>query len=277
MAAAETAPPPPAEQPYRPADGRPAPVTCAPEGRELYVDGRLALRECGPRKTVYLSPGVHKLTLRGGGCPETRASFVEVPAKGRIKPIEIRGECKSNCVDSIRSRLASDARLSESELTCLKRAGSGDRRYIEAKLMLAHVYAKQGQAQQAEQVLGEALKTRSGRSDPELRVRLAELLGKRKELERASKEAEAAWRYRMKFRGSRTQRERWILNTLKLRAGIFEQLFYAEEEVAYYTKAVATYTDLERTARQSQNTDMARYARAALSRVELQRRRLDGE
>ena len=270
-------PPPPQLEPVRPRDGRKATVTCDPAGLDLYVDGKLALRDCRRRSTVYLSPGVRKLTLSGPDCAETRPKFIEVGAKGRIPAIKILGQCRSDCLDGIRQQLARSAKLREGELACLKRATSAQADYIEAKLMLAHVYATQGQSKQAERVLTDALGTRQGRSDPELRVRLAELLGKRKELERASKEAEAAWRYRMKFRGTRAQREQWILNTLKLRAGFFEQLFYAQEEVVYYDKAISTYNDLERTARQSRNSTMAGYARTARERVKVQRRRLDGE
>ncbi len=271
----ESAPPP--DQPIRPANGRAATVSCEPPGLDLYVDGQLALRACGPKSTAYLAPGVRKLTLSGPECAETLPTFVEVPARGRIKPIKAAGACRSNCIDQVRSQAQSGRKLSESDLGCLKGVSASAAHYLEAKLLLAHVYTAQSQIRQAERVLSQALETRRGRSDPELRVRLAELLGRRKQLTEASQQAEAAWRYRMKFRGSRPQREKWILNTLKLRAGFFEQLFYAEEELGYFQKAMAIYTDLERTAEQSKNAEMMTYARDSRDRVQRQRQRLDGE
>ena len=267
----------PLAEPVRPSDGRRARVSCTPPGLDLYVDGQLALRDCGERSVVYLSPGVRKLTLSGPECAETQPVFTEIGQRGSIKPIEVAGGCRSRCAESVRRALASTPKLDEGVLSCLKEVQAGQSNYLEARLLLAHVYARSGRPQQAERALAEALKTRRGRSDPELRARLAELLGRRGQLEEASGEAEAAWRYRMKFRGGRAARVQWILNTLKLRAGFFEQLFYAEEEVAFYDKAIATYNDLEKTARQSRNRNMVSYARAARDRVRVQRRRLDGE
>ena len=260
-----------------PTNGKPVQISCRPTGRDLFVDGELALRDCGAKNTVYLPPGVHKLTLNGAECAQTEPVFVEMPASGRAAPLTVDGPCRTRCVEMIRKHLGASRDLDADDLECLRTAGTRRPDYLEAKLMLAHVYTTQGKSQAAERVLNDALRTRRGRSDPELRVRLAELLGKRRELGRASKEAEAAWRYRMKFRGSRAEREEWILNTLKLRAGFFEQLFYAEEESKYFDKAISTYTDLERTARQSRNEPMTAYARAARERVKTQRRRLDGE
>ena len=228
------------EEPIRPADGRRTTVSCEPAGLDLYVDGQLAARGCGVRSIAYLSPGVRKLTMSGAACRQTRPTFVEVPAKGRIEPIRVAGKCKSDCTQRVRQQLRASGRPASKDLACLRRFTARQPKYIEAKLMLAHVYTTQGDAERAEQVLTEALRTRRGRSDPELRVRLAELLGRRRRLRQASKQAEAAWRYRMKFRGTRAQRQRWILNTLKLRAGFFEQLFYSQEELNYYEQAIAT-------------------------------------
>ncbi|MEM7674605.1 MAG: tetratricopeptide repeat protein [Myxococcota bacterium] len=260
----------------RPADGRATFVTCRPTGLDLYVDSELVLRSCGDSQ-IYLSPGVHKLTMSGPDCAQTEPIFVEIPRSGTVPSVSVAGDCRSSCLGRVRAKLDAGRRLDEGQLACLKKSSSRESRFLEAKLMLAHVYMRQGQPKRAEQVLMRALKTRRGRSDPELRARLAELLGRRKQLDKASRQAEAAWRYRMKFRGTRAQREQWILNTLKLRAGFFEQLFYAEEEFKYYQKAIATYADLEKTARQSANSSMVSYARAARDRVKVQRQRLEGE
>ena len=130
---------------------------------------------------------------------------------------------------------------------------------------------------EAERVLSALAKTRRGRTDPEVRTRLAEVLGRRKRLEEASREAETAWRYRMKFRGNRDRRETWTLSVLRLRAGFFEQLFYRDRNRAHYQRAVESYQELERSATRAKRTRLLQTARASRVRLESQEAQLLGE
>jgi hypothetical protein len=273
-------PPPPAETVTlpRPEGGREVPVSCRPEGLSLYVDGKLALERCTSGSTAWMVPGVRKLSVEGTAegrfCPRSKTQFAEIPPKGKIDPLVVSTDCQLACTDFVRDRIKQGQKPSDDDLRCLVEATERKEEFLEAKLLLAHVYQSRGALEEAEKVLQETTETRKGRSDPEVRARLAEILGRRKKLEQASEQAENAWRYRMKFRGAKEKREKWILTVLKLRAGFFEQLFYDKKDRSYFDRALKTYTDLETAAKQASDDRMARDARASKARLQTQEKQL---
>ncbi|MCB9647762.1 MAG: hypothetical protein H6730_14320 [Deltaproteobacteria bacterium] len=276
--AARIEPPPPVERTGPPEGSREVKVTCRPEGVSLYVDGKLALESCKASSTAWMLPGVRKLSVEGNVdgrfCPRSKTQFAEIPSKGRVEALTVSTDCQLACTDFVRDRIKQGQKPTNDEIQCLIELTERKDEFLEGKLLLAHVYQGRGTLDEAERVLMETTETRKGRSDPEVRARLAEILGRRKKLEQASEQAENAWRYRMKFRGSKEKREKWMLTVLKLRAGFFEQLFYDKKDRSYFDRALKTYSDMETAATQVGDVRMARDARASKARLQSQEKQL---
>ena len=265
----------------RNAGSRKVRVSCRPLGLDLYVDGTRAVSDCSDASTAWIRPGVRKLVLKNPPgrniCPPSRPRFVEIPKGGRTTPeISVSTPCKTPCTQTVRAALRA-GKASSADLACLSEIEPGHEDFLDARLLRAHAHVMQNELAEAERVLSTVIKTRRGRTDPEVRARLAEVLGRRKRLEEASREAETAWRYRMKFRGNRGRRETWTLNVLRLRAGLSEQLFYRDRNRAYFQRALQAYRELERSAARAGRNRMLQTAKGARVRLESQEAQLLGE
>lgn len=253
--------------------GREVRVQCSPAGSTLLVDGKVAIRGCGRSSKAKMEPGLRKLTLQpddSGGCPN-KTSFVEIPSRGRVKRVKISTDCKLSCTTKVRKRLkSSSVNLTSNELRCLREVRHESKEFLDAKLLLAHVYQRQGRLKVAQELLSEVVGTRKGSVDPEVLARLAEVMGKSKQYESAARYADKAWGYRMKFRGTSGRRTRWQLNVLKLRGGFREQLFYRTGGKVHYDRAIEIYGQMERNAKSAAQGRMINEARAAIGRLKSQ-------
>ena len=272
--------PTPRRVPHRLKGSRRVEVTCRPTGLDLYVDDVLAVADCST-SVAWIQPGVRKLVLRSPPgpnlCPPSRPRFVDIAKIRRATPkVVVETDCQRSCTETVRTALRNRLPSAE-ELSCLSDIKPRDEEFLDARLLRAHAHIVAEELAQAERVLSAAVRTRRGQTDPEVHARLAEVLGRRKQLEEASREAEKAWRFRMKFRGNRDQRETWILSVLKLRAGFFEQLFYRDRDRADYERAVKTYRTLEHSATRASKDRLLQVARASRTRLESQEAQLLGE
>lgn len=267
--------------PVRTPGSRKVRVACRPAGLDLYVDGALTVSDCSADSTAWIRPGVRKLVLKNppgtNRCPASRPLFAEIPRGGRASPeISVSTKCRRSCTETVRKALRA-GRPSAEDLACLSDIGPEDEDFLDARLLRAHAHVMQKELADAERVLAALAETKRGRTDPEVHARLAEVLGRRKRLEEASREAETAWRYRMKFRGNRGRRETWTLNVLKLRAGFSEQLFYRDRSRAHFRRALENYRELERSATRAGRERLLQTAQASRARLESQEAQLLGE
>lgn len=250
-------------------------VHCEPEGLLLHVDGKKTGEICRAGLTLELKPGVHKLSTSGPSCPESKASFIELSPAARTTAIHLKNACTLSCEDRVRQKLRERQRPTGVELACLRLEPSA-KGYVDAQLLLSYAYMQGRDLPEATKLLRATLKTPAGKTQPEVLLRLATLESKQNQLDSAISHAEEAWRYRMKFTGGPQVRATSVMQLLKLRAGLQEQRFYADEDESAYNRALDLYEQLAVTASKNGHASRAQAAQTAMTRLKKQKRRIDG-
>lgn len=250
-------------------------VHCEPEGLLLHVDGKKTGEICRSGLMLELKPGVHKLSTSGPSCPESKASFIELSPAARSTAIHLKNACTLSCEDRVRQKLRERQRPTGVELACLRLEPSA-KGYVDAQLLLSYAYMQGRDLPEATKLLRATLKTPAGKTQPEVLLRLATLESKQNQLDSAISHAEEAWRYRMKFTGGPQVRATSVMQLLKLRAGLQEQRFYADEDESAYNRALDLYGQLAATASKNGHGSRAQAAQTAMTRLKKQKRRIDG-